>query len=604
MVRASILGYVCIRGMRGLIQPDTSKDPILWNKFLFLGSGWGLLSFLWSLSPSTSRSTFLDFFLYCVLYDLINQSYFSKHLIKRICQFLVIIAVLVSLDGLFQKFYRYPAYLPYLTEYAQEFDPFTLEMMKNRVADLSGRIFSHFLLPSHLAGYLILIIPVNWALIRLTPTLWKRIGWILALGVNFIGLFLTKSYGAWLSLLFALTLTLSYSFLGSPAGSFLNLKKESFLPLFKPTGIDKKGILKKAVNLMVFCLGIFMVLTLIGYSRGIYLWDLNDPRHPAYLRLLNWKSALSILMDYPWTGAGLGTFKIIYPQYMLPGANEANFVHNSYLQIGSELGLPGLLAICYAAGVWILRGLTRLTALGDGDNRILVQGLFLAGLCFCFHNLMDYDLYVPSLGLMGFMLLGLGGNRSVGGWGCRRMEVWEGGRMGGSSTDLHPPIPPHSHPPILPPSHTSIPLYILHLSLVGLSLYLFTVNTQLYLTRGYLQQIKESWEQKDLGKAYETAQKALFYNPKSPSLQEISGVLLLELKRPEEATQAFQKAIELDPRVPRFHAYLAEAYLLKGDLAGAYVETKRAVELFPLRISYQKKLEEVTALLEKYSIRN
>ena len=591
MVRASILGYVCIRGMRGLVQPDTSKDPIPWNKFLFLGLGWGFLSLLWSLSPSTSRSTFLDFFLYFVLYDLINQSYFSKRVIKRICQFLVIIAVLVSLDGLFQKFYRYPAYLPYLTEYAQEFDPFTLEMMKNRVADLSGRIFSHFLLPSHLAGYLILIIPVNWALIRLTPTLWKRIGWILALGVNFIGLFLTKSYGAWLSLLFALALTLSYPFLGSPVGSFLNLKKGSFPPLLKPTGIDKKWILKKAVNLMVFCLGIFMVLTLIGYSRGIYLWDLNDPRHPAYLRLLNWKSALSILIDYPWTGTGLGTFKIIYPQYMLPGANEANFVHNSYLQIGSELGLPGLLAICYAAGVWIFRGLSRLTALSDRDNRILVQGLFLAGLCFCFHNLMDYDLYVPSLGLIGFMLLGLGGNISMGVCGSGSMGVWEYG-----SSHSHTPTPPHSH--------TSTLLYILHLSLVGLSLYLFAVNTQLYLTQGYLQQIKESWEQRDLGKAYETAQKALVYNPKSPLLQEISGVLLLELKRPEEATRAFQKAIELDPRVPRFHAYLAEACLLKGDLAGAYIEAKRAVELFPLRISYQKKLEEVTALLEKYSIRN
>ncbi len=565
MVRASILGYLCIRGMRGLIQPDTSKDPILWNRFLFLGLGWGLLSLLWSLSPSTSRSTFLDFFIYFVLYDLISQSYFSKHVIKRVCQFLVIIAVLVSLDGLFQKFYRYPAYLPYLTEYAQEFDPFTLEMMKNRVADLSGRIFSHFLLPSHLAGYLILIIPVNWALIRLASTLWKRIGWTLALGVNFIGLFLTKSYGAWLSLLFALTLTLSYPFLGSLPGSFLNLKKESFLPPFKLTGISKKWILKKAVNLTVFCMGIFMVLTLIGYSRGIYLWNLNDPRHPAYLRLLNWKSALSILIDYPWTGTGLGTFKIIYPQYMLPGANEANFVHNSYLQIGSELGLPGLLAICYAAGVWILRGLTRLTTLGDRDGRILVHGLFLAGLCFCLHNLVDYDLYVPSLGLIGFMLLGLGGNRGV---------------------------------------HTPIPLYIPHLFLISLSLYLFAVNAQLYLTHGYIQQIKESWEQRDLEKAYETAQKALLYDPKSPLLQEISGMLLLELKRPEEATQAFQKAIELDPRVPRFHAYLAEAYLLKGDLAGAYVETKRAVELFPLRISYQKKLEEVTSLLEKYSVRN
>jgi hypothetical protein len=551
------------------------------------------------MSPSTSRGTFLDFFLYLSVYDLMSQSYFSKPVTKRICQFLVIVAVLVSLDGLLQKFYRYPTYLPYLTQYAQDFDPFTLQMMKNRVVDLSGRIFSHFLLPSHLAGYLILILPIHWALIRLTPAPWKRVGWILALGINLTGLFLTKSYGAWLSLLFALVLTLSYPFLRSLQVSPLALKKgSSLLGLKSDSGVDKKWLLKKVIKVMFFCMGIFIILTLIGYSRGTYLWNLDDPHHPAHLRLLNWKSALAILIDYPWTGTGLGTFKIMYPQYMFPGSNEANFVHNSYLQMGSELGLPGLLAVCYAVMVWVLRGLNKLAMLNNRDDQILYRSLFLAGLCFCLHNLVDYDFYIPSLGLVGFMLLGLGGNRSVG--------VREYGSMGVSSTDSHTSTPPHPHTPILPHPYPSTPsyLYALHFFFIGLSLYLFALNTQLYLTDGYIQQIKGSMEQRDSERAYETAQKALFYDPGNPLLQEISGILLLELKRPEEAAQAFQKAIELDPRVPRFHTYLAEIYLLKGDLAGAYVEMKRAVELFPLRASYRRRLEEVTALLEKYSVKN
>jgi hypothetical protein len=517
-------------------------------------------------SPYTSRTVFLDFFLYIAVYNLINQNPFPKKPIKILCQFLVIIAVFVSLDSLFQKFLRYDTYFSYLAEHAKEFDPYTLEMLKNRITDLSGRVFSHFLLPAHLAGYLIMIIPLNLALIQLTPILWRRVCWIIPLAINLTVLFFTRSYGGWFSFFSALALVLfyplltTYNKLDQPDIPKIGNKQSRWHVLYKSFSIIPSFIF--------FSAGIFIIFALIGYNRGGDLWDLNSPSHPGYLRFLNWKSTFLIFVDYPWTGSGLGTFKVMYPQYMLPGSNEVNFAHNSYLQIASELGLPGFLAICGGFILWVREGLKKLSILRDRDTRILHQSLFLAGLSFCLHNFVDYSLYVTALGLLGSVILGL--TSKVG------AEKYEGG----------------AH------SHTSRFLLI---CLAGLSLWLFILNSQIYRTESSIRRIKELMSQGDSQSAYQVTQKALRLDSRNPILKEISGILQLQLKQPEKAIETFKKAIELDPKIPRFHAQLAEAYLLKGDLVGGYIEQRKATELFPLRAFYQKKLEEITLLLEKYS---
>ncbi len=66
-------------------------------------------------------------------------------------------------------------------------------------------------------------------------------------------------------------------------------------------------------------------------------------------RIEIWERAIYILHDFAFTGLGIGGFKrvvpLLYPYIAIPSADEVPHAHNLFLQIGVDLGLPGL--ICY-----------------------------------------------------------------------------------------------------------------------------------------------------------------------------------------------------------------------------------------------------------------
>jgi putative inorganic carbon (HCO3(-)) transporter len=69
----------------------------------------------------------------------------------------------------------------------------------------------------------------------------------------------------------------------------------------------------------------------------------------ASFRVEMWTNSLYALSDFVFTGIGIGTFRqvmpLLYP-FLLISPDNASFVHahNLYLQIGLDLGLPGLVA--------------------------------------------------------------------------------------------------------------------------------------------------------------------------------------------------------------------------------------------------------------------
>ena len=111
-------------------------------------------------------------------------------------------------------------------------------------------------------------------------------------------------------------------------------------------------------------------------------------------RLEVWSRALYMIQDFPFTGIGMGTFKqvanSIYP-FFLAGPNaEIPHAHNIFLQVGVDLGLPGLVAwlallilVCVCAWLVYRRGRRQgdavLTALGAGllasQAALVVHGL-------------------------------------------------------------------------------------------------------------------------------------------------------------------------------------------------------------------------------------
>lgn len=73
-------------------------------------------------------------------------------------------------------------------------------------------------------------------------------------------------------------------------------------------------------------------------------------------RIEVWQRAIYAIQDFPFTGIGLGTFSKVIPTlypYFLAGSDEVPHAHNLLLQVGVDIGLPGLigfLALLILAG--------------------------------------------------------------------------------------------------------------------------------------------------------------------------------------------------------------------------------------------------------------
>lgn len=130
----------------------------------------------------------------------------------------------------------------------------------------------------------------------------------------------------------------------------------------------------------------------------------------AYSRVAIWKSALSMMRDHPWLGIGLGQYKYFSPRYAFPvDAHWARYgrvaeaAHSEYLQVGAELGLPGLLvvlAILLTAAACVYGSIRR----GPADRRAITVVLFSALVALLVHASVDFPLQTPPPALLLVLL--------------------------------------------------------------------------------------------------------------------------------------------------------------------------------------------------------
>lgn len=98
---------------------------------------------------------------------------------------------------------------------------------------------------------------------------------------------------------------------------------------------------------------LFVALTVLagfywlGSERLLDLLIASDTLGGLDGRVELWSRALFVLTDFPFTGIGIGTFQkavpVLYPYFLLTPEN-APHAHNLLLQVGVDLGLPGLIA--------------------------------------------------------------------------------------------------------------------------------------------------------------------------------------------------------------------------------------------------------------------
>ncbi len=106
-----------------------------------------------------------------------------------------------------------------------------------------------------------------------------------------------------------------------------------------------------------------------------------------------WRNALSALSDYPITGVGLYTFQAVswanYVYTVVSPTFQMNHAHNTYLETGVDLGVPGLLAFLVVVVAVLVKGM-RLASRGQAtDVQWLASGLVGGLVANLTHGLVD-----------------------------------------------------------------------------------------------------------------------------------------------------------------------------------------------------------------------
>ena len=457
--------------------------------------------FLFSVDTYRSLEFLTILWSYYCLFGFFFYAGFEPEKPLAIC--LVVLCAIVSGYGLYQYFWGFEQLHNYISYAASDrvLKVPALERIESR------RIFSTLALPGTLWGFLTLALPFH---AKLWGESGRRVKALLAVGVGMLlaAGFLTRSFGFLVGL-----------FLIATVWMLLHHRRVSLR-------------LAPVVLTLALAGGAFYAIRQGGIASS----------NPVSLRAMNWVTAWTIFAAHPM-GTGLNTYGVLYSQYMLPGANETQYAHNTPLQLLSELGYLALIA---TAGVLLLL----LGAWHRGEMRRLSPYLLLALAVWILHNLIDINVYFPSLGVIGAMLIGTL---------MRRARVVPQPRATAGTTIL---------------------------AVLGVTTLVFS---SLVMVSSELQvRAQREYEENRLETAADTLETAKAVMPLNSSLFHDSGDIHLNLYHKKHdpnhlgaATQSFQRAIVLSPQKVGPHIGLSLCLSSANRIEDARAELRVAERLHP-----------------------
>lgn len=238
--------------------------------------------------------------------------------------------------------------------------------------------------PNIVGGFLAMAVPITAAYASIGGSLKRRVAAGFILAIEVVVLILTQSRGAILGFVAGLlVVAVSRSRRWWWLVAALSVTAIAVISLYGPQstmelvlGGGAAGVVRSAQSRIEL------------YSRGIYM-----------------------LQDFPFTGVGLGMFpkvlSILYPLFLVDPSTEFPHVHNLYLQVGIDHGLPGLVA--YLALVILLAVLGAQTVRRSRGQpwEPLAIGLLAGFAAYLTHGMVDAVGYTPRAHILVWGHLGM-----------------------------------------------------------------------------------------------------------------------------------------------------------------------------------------------------
>ncbi len=255
-------------------------------------------------------------------------------------------------------------------------------------------------------GILLSYLPVLWQIVRkwrfkypissLQSPIWLPVlGVGLATAVSLLGVIVSWSRGAWLSLAVATAVLLLFWPRKLWQGVLLLLVGGGLLLAGIQVGLVPASVTERITS--------FRQDLRFGDVRGE---DITDENYAVLERLAHWQAALAMAEDHPWLGVGFGNYEPAYADYALINwPYPLGHAHNYYLNLLAETGIIGLLAylLLWTAVFWQT---VRVIRQIDGWQRGVALGLLGVWVALTTHHLVD-KLYVNNIYIQLGALFGL-----------------------------------------------------------------------------------------------------------------------------------------------------------------------------------------------------
>lgn len=329
-----------------------------------------LLSNIWTVDAFATQVKSFTLLTIVILFWLVFQIKDFSHRIEQIVDILTIFLGILSLIGLYQFLFTVPH--------------------KFAISGTSFmRAHSVFVWPNTFAGYIILLWPVvfmRFITVKGRPS-YKKYGTGLVLILSFAALMATYSRGGWLSFLVMIAILFLLLGIRFIAGNF-----------------------KSVATVFVIC-GIIVLLFISLPGSGIAdrLADIGEiQQSDSFGRLDIWRNSIKLIGENPILGTGYRTFHVVNTAW-LPYNIRYDFAHNDYLQITIELGLVGLVLLLwfilsYGISIWHFY---RHTIPAKTANTYLLTGMIAGTIGTLTHSLVDFDLYIPGIGIVFWVFIAL-----------------------------------------------------------------------------------------------------------------------------------------------------------------------------------------------------
>jgi tetratricopeptide (TPR) repeat protein len=374
-------GMKCL-SERSLVLRVGKVDAAMW---LFVLAG--VVATLLSPGFHSSMVILKQFVSYALLYFLVVHALETPAQQGRILKCFLISTAIVALLALHQFFLG-------LEEMAQtirrhippELQPDYLARVKYR------RVFSAFMYPNSLAGFLLVSFPLTLLYGALHREWFRRknvrklIAYVLVLPLAcFVSLLLTQSKAGLLT--------------------FLVVAVACVIAGRKRLRLKPRVLLVSLLVVLIVVLGV--LFSPVGRRLLV-----EKGRFTLGERLDYWRAGYRMFLRSPVIGNGFNSFGLLYSGYCLPGANESRSAHNNFLQVLVETGIVGFL---FFIGIWFFgvaaaRSAVARSLRGETPDRFsetVVLSAFIGISCFLIHSLADFDLYIPGIAMTVWLLLGL-----------------------------------------------------------------------------------------------------------------------------------------------------------------------------------------------------